>query len=419
MTKQNIPTRGGNHLMYIRQMSLFSFEDIIDFQKESKLDQILSQIDVSSLTSTLRKSSDSRGPKGFDPTNMIYSLIAMQVLKINRISELVSQLKDNPVLRYTCGFKVIGKVPSESTFSRFINKISDSSALEGLFSKLVIKATDLGLVDGEHISIDSTKLGSYEASKPRKQIVDDGTNPNWGMKRDTNGNNIRWFGWKLHIICDSKSELPLDILVTPASIYDGTVAVTMIESFLKKYQSRFKPKYYVMDSGYDFEYVYDDIINKFDAIPIIAYNPRGSKSPPEGLDEDFNPLCSGGFKLSYWGKDGDYLKFRCPHAVSKINCPHGMNWCSSSNYGYTVKINYKENPRQFGYPLRGSAEWKLQYNLRTSVERCNSRLKEGLNLDHVRSKGIKKVKTHALMNCIALIAGTIVSNIQREKKKAA
>ena len=80
--------------MYIRQMSLFSFEDIIDFQKESKLDQILSQIDVSSLTSTLRKSSDSRGQKGFDPTNMIYSLIAMQVLKINRISELVSQLKE-------------------------------------------------------------------------------------------------------------------------------------------------------------------------------------------------------------------------------------------------------------------------------------------------------------------------------------
>lgn len=96
-----------------------------------------------------------------------------------------------------------------------------------------------------------------------------------------------------------------------------------------------------------------------------------------------------------------------------------MNWCSSSNYGYTTKFNYKENPRQYGYPLRGSTEWKLKYNLKTSVERCNSRLKEGLNLNHVRSKGIKKVKTHALLNCIALIASTIVSNIQREKKKAA
>ena len=169
-------------------------------------------------------------------TNMIYALIAMQVLKINRISELVSRIKENSMLRYICGFKVIVRVPSESTFSRFINKISDSLVIESLFSKLVIKANEIGLVDGEHISIDSTKLNSYEASKPWKQIVDDGSNPNWGMKRDTNGNNIRWFGWKLHIICDKKSELPLNILVTPASIYDGTVAVSMIKSFLKKYQ---------------------------------------------------------------------------------------------------------------------------------------------------------------------------------------
>jgi len=192
MSKQNIPTRGGNYLINIRQMSLFSFEDIIDFQHESKLDMIIiNQIDVSSLTSALRKSSDSRGPKGFDSTNMFYTLIAMQVLRINRISELVSQLKENPVLRYNCGFKVIGKVPSESTFSRFINKISESSVLEDLFSKLVIKTAELGFVDGEHISIDSTKLNSYEASKPWKQIIDDGSNPNWGMKRDTNGNNIR------------------------------------------------------------------------------------------------------------------------------------------------------------------------------------------------------------------------------------
>ncbi|MEA3423748.1 MAG: hypothetical protein U9Q80_08160 [Bacillota bacterium] len=39
------------------------------------------------------------------------------------------------------------------------------------------------------VAIDSTKLGSYEASKSKKEIIDDGNHPNWGMKRDTNGNN--------------------------------------------------------------------------------------------------------------------------------------------------------------------------------------------------------------------------------------
>ena len=91
-----------------------------------------------------------------------------------------------------------------------------------------------------------------------------------------------------------------------------------------------------MDSSYDFESVYDNIMNKFNTVVIIAYNPRCSKSSSEDLDEDFNSLCSGGFKLSYWGKEGDYQKFRCPHVTGKINIPHGMTWCSSSNYGYTA-----------------------------------------------------------------------------------
>jgi hypothetical protein len=96
-----------------------------------------------------------------------------------------------------------------------------------------------------------------------------------------------------------------------------------------------------------------------------------------------------------------------------------MNWCSSSNYGYTLKINYKENPRVYSYPLRSSSEWKNQYNKRTSVERCNSRLKKYLNLDNIRSKGIKKAKVYALLNCISLVAGTIALNTSKSLNNAA
>src|SRR5690606_8760201 len=125
----------------------------------------------------------------------------------------------------------------------------------------------------------------------------------------------------------------------------------------------------------ELEDVYKNIVNSYQGIPIIAYNPRGRLAPPKGIDEDFNPICSGGYKLTYLGRDGDYLKFRCPHATNKCDCPHGMSWCSDSNYGYTLKINLKENPRHLSYPLRGSKDWQIQYNKRTSSERCNSRLK--------------------------------------------
>ncbi len=405
--------------MYIRQTTLFSFEEIIKFQQQAKLELILAQLDLSKLASGLRKSFIARGPKGYDPTNLVYALIAMQVEKIQSIKALVTRLKEDPVFSYSCGFDILGNVPSESTFSRFLDKLSNTKELENLFHDLVIKAKELDITDGDHVSIDSTKLNSYEAAIPKKDIIDDGSNPNWGMKRDTNGNNIRWFGWKFHMLCDSKSELPLDVMVTPTSNYDGTVALPLIEQFFENYKVKFKPKYYAMDSAYDLEYVYKEIIEEYEGIPVIAYNPRGSYAPPEGLDEDFNPICSGGYKLIYWGKDGNYLKFRCPHAIGKCNCPHGMNWCSDSNYGYTLKFNYKENPRHFGYPIRNSKDWKMQYDKRTSSERCNSRLKTYLNVDNVRSKGIKKVKVHALLNCISLIAGTIVVNSIKSEDKAA
>lgn len=179
------------------------------------------------------------------------------------------------------------------------NRLIKTDELEELFHQLVLEAKELNIIDGDHISIDSTKLDSYEAAKPKKSIADDGTNPNWGMKRDTNGNNIKWFGWKLHILCDSKSELPLDISITPASVYHGTVATSLIEQFFNNYKDTFKPTYYSMDSGYDFAYIYSDVINKFNGIPVIAYNPRKSYAPPEGLDSNFNPICCAGYKLVY------------------------------------------------------------------------------------------------------------------------
>ncbi len=396
--------------MYIRQQTLFSFEEILKFQKETQLELIFAQLDLSEIANKLGKSSYSRGPKGYCVMDLLYAKIAMQIERIPTVKDLVKKLKENPILRYNCGFEVLGNVPSESTFSRFMDKLSESDELSALFRKIVLQAKALGVIDGCNGSLDSTKLSSYEASVPKSKIIDDGTNPNWGMKRDTNGNNIRWFGWKLHVLCDSKSELPMEVLVTPANVYDGTQALPLIEAFKKSYADAFETKYYTMDSRYDFESNYRSIIQDYKASPIIAYNPRGSKTPLEGMNDHFKPICSAGYPLTYYGVDGDYLKFRYPHITGHCDCPFGSNWCSSSNYGYTTKINWKQDPRHYGYPHRGSKEWQKLYNTRTSVERMFSRMKDYLNLDNIRSKGILKAKAYALLNCIALVAGTIAVN---------
>lgn len=382
----------------------------MSLKPKSRLEQLLDSLDISKLANALRKNPSDKGPSGYDPERYIYSLIAMQEAKITKVSILVARLKNDPEFRYCCGFTLLDPTPSESSFSRFIARLAETPELEELFHELVLEAKSFGIIEGSHVAIDSTKVDAYETSKPKSKIIDDGTHPNWGMKRDTNGNNIKWFGWKVHVLCDTFSELPLDVIVTPANVHDGSVALEFTANFLNHYRGEIVPSYYSMDSGYDYDYIYKEIINYFDATPIIAFNPRGSFAPPEAMDADFNPICSGGFKLVYWGKDGDYLKYRCPHILGKCDCPHGSSWCSTSNYGYTLKINHQDNPRLISYPPRASKAWQLLYNKRTSVERCISRLKEHLNLDSIRSKGIKKAKVHALLNCITLVAATLVVN---------
>lgn len=55
------------------------------------------------------------------------------------------------------------------------------------------------------------------------------------------------------------------------------------------------------------------LVQRLQANLIIALNKRGKYAPAQGFDENLNPICPMGYTLVYWGKDGDYFKYRCPH----------------------------------------------------------------------------------------------------------
>lgn len=288
--------------MYIRQECLLSFEEIIKFQPKTKLEMILSQLDFSNILNSLAQLHATRGPKEHSEFALLYSLIAMQVEQIKTFKKLVDRLKTDPVFRYTCGFNILQPTPSVSTFSRFLTRLSRTDILEKDFEALVIRAKELGIIDGINVFIDSTKIDAYEKSKPKSKLKNDGVSANWGAKRDTYGNKICWFGYKLHILVDCYRDLPLSILLSPASYSDGDYAMPLIKKFLTRYSGVLNPKFYIMDSGYDFQKNYDYIVNTLKKQAIIALNPRGLYAPPEGLNENFVPICSMGYPLTYWAK---------------------------------------------------------------------------------------------------------------------
>jgi IS5 family transposase len=211
------------------------------------------------------------------------------------------------------------------------------------------------------------------------------------------------------IAVDVKSELPVALSITPASTNDGIMAENILEECSNNLNS--KPQYYLMDAGYDQKSIYELIRKDYKAQAIIPLNHRRAKEPPEGLDWDATPICSAGYRMTYWGGSNGVNKFRCPHVTGKCDCPFGSSWCSDSNYGMVVKTRARQDSRLFTVPHRGTSNWKLLYNKRTGVERCFARLKEHLGLETgLNVRGIKKVKTHAYLSVITMIASVIAIN---------
>ncbi len=401
--------------MFIRQPSVFSFEDALKLQPMSRLEMVMNTLDLKPILAMVP---DYRtGPKGYSFEAKLRALLAARIERIIGMAALVRRLKYDPVFRFACGFDVIGPVPSEAAFSRFNDEVTKMKGLEPVFQSLVSLAETMELIDGSAVSIDATKLDAYEKSKPQKYVSPDGQNADWGVKRNTDGNKTKWFGYKLHQSVDAKSGLPLAITITSASVHDTQPVVELMNKTRANLAGN--PSYWVMDAAYDSLNIYETVMNDFHAQAIIALNHRGAKQPKAGYDFDGTPVCSAGFKMTYWGHHHGINKFRCPHVLGKVDCPFGSAWCSSSNYGLVVKTKAKDDPRMFNTPHRGSSNWKQLYNQRTASERCFGRQKEHLGLDEIRHRGVEKVETHAYLCNIALLATVIAINTPEKANVAA
>ncbi len=312
--------------MNIRQGCVFSFEDALKIQPQSRLEKIINTLDLKPVLTKLNKPDNKSGPKPYPEYAMLNALIAMRLENMNGFTQLVERLKFDAYLRYVCGFEIFGITPSVATFSRFYARLVEEDCLEILFSSLVNQAEKMGLLDLTAVAIDSTKVEAYEKAVPNKKIIQDGKSANWGIKSDTNGNPIKWFGYKLHIVTDVKSGLPVALKVTPASNTDASVVEELLELTAENTHSRIY--YYLMDSGYDQHSVYALIRDKYQAQAITALNNRSAKQPKAGLDWDGTPICSAGYRMVYWGSYNGENKFRCPHILGKCDCPFGSAWCS-------------------------------------------------------------------------------------------
>jgi transposase len=418
----------------IRQGSLFDIQDLFELEPTHRFDAIFSTLNINPILMVVSKRSLYGAPTELNYAAMIYALVARIIERIPTIKDLRKRLKYDFIFRLECGFLFSDRLPSEASFSRLIQKISESKVLETVKDQLIIQAIREGFIQDDAAALDATHFESRDQAKAQekkpkpepkkrgrksksekeayeKQKQEDEAqknvfeksiaaqldvtfedlrseipiDPAWGIKKNSEGKNVFWYGFKGHLAVGTHSQYILQSMMSSGNLNDGKAAIPLLKGLQKLPLSI---HYGMMDAGYDYMPIYQQI-HSMEAHAIIAYNKR-NEGEMIGFNEHFAPTCVREHSYRYDSYDKKYktLKFVRPKECKE--CPLGQDSLCQKVY----KIRIEQDLRRYTAPARGSKTWEDLYDQRTAVERVNAYLKEFFQLDNVRHRTGKKAKVH-------------------------
>jgi IS5 family transposase len=411
--------------MHIIQRRLFDFEEfIVVVEEEERLVIVLEGLDAEKLLAVLEREHWT-GRKGHSVRGMWAALIAGVVHQCPTLAGVLRLLKENKAVREVCGFAK-DKIPTEDALGRFLRKlVRHEKEVEECFEGLVERLRQLFPGFGKKLIADSTDIIAW-SNGHRSQPSD--SDAKWGAKKASHqGGKVEgdkkegkkqdlyyWFGYKLHLLIDALTELPVSFVLTPANASD-TLELPILLGKAKLKRPEAKPEAVITDKGFDSKNNNDIVYKEYKAAPIIPIREREGAQQTDICNAKGTPTCGCGLEMVYWGRDGNYLKYRCPHVLGKATCK-SLSPCTPSAYGYVLKLPIADDVRRHPPVPRETKKWERLYKLRTSVERVNSRLKDLLGLRRITVRGIAKVTVRSLLSVLVMVA-TAISMAQRNRLK--
>ena len=420
----------------IRQESLFDMQVLVDLEPTHRFNSILSGIDIHPILDVVTKKSRFGPPQTLNYAAMTYALIVRITERIPFIKDLVKRLEEDLRFKVDCGFLVSDEVPSEASYSRMITLVSESDALEIVQERTLLMAMSEGFVSDEIVAIDATHVEARDRAPQKKETVEKEpkkrgrkkkeereqwllekaeeeanlplyekkiadqldvplselrasvpTDPEWGVKKNSEGKNVFWYGFKCHLAVGTKSQYILQSLFSSGSLNDGKAAIPLLKGVHERLDS-LKIDYATMDAGYDYVPIYE-YIYRMGAQSIIAYNKK-NEPEPIGFDRHFAPTCvrEHSYRYDSYDQKHETLKYTRPSQCA--DCPLAHD--SLCQKVYKTKIT--KDLRKYTAPARGSLKWKQLYKARSAVERVNAYLKGYFLLNQIYHRTGKKAKLH-------------------------
>jgi len=427
----------------IPQRQLFGWREIEDLGELERLRLVLEHLPDGELMAALERERG-RGRDDYPVRAVWNSLLAGIVYQHPSIESLRRELLRNAQLRQLCGFDILQgarAVPPAWAYTRFVRKLQRRlPQLEAIFRRAVGGLAEVLPDFGKTLALDGKAIKSHARGRKRdeKQMRrPDGrrdTDADWGVKtyagRRGDGTPwqklVNWFGYCLHLVVDTKYELPVDFMVTRASASEVKVAHRLVERMAaERPEMLSRCAYFLGDKAYDDGKLLDKLWTGHRIKPVIdirdcwqdgeethlvggwenvVHDYRGRvycHCPQTGLRRE---LAYGGFE-----ERRQTLKYRCPALHYGLEC-RGRERCRVKS---GIRIALKEDSRVFTPVARSSYRWRRLYAQRTAVERVNSRLDRCFGLEQHFVRGLGKMK----LKCTLALAVMLAMALGRMKEK--
>jgi len=339
----------------------------------------------------------------------------MKVFGHRCVESFRRELARNSQLRKICGLEDFARkkhlVPPARVFSKFLKLLANEQAeIDMIFDGLVAELNEKLPEFGKNAAGDGKYLDSYANRENKDSNTKAGDraehDAKWGIKEqyytDKNGNEqVKkefHFGFKAHIICDVKTELPIAYNVLTANCDEKKAMMDMLANMPSVMTSRME--YLMLDRGYDSTAMVQSIKNA-GISPIVDI--RNCWKDGEATKQYKNTDIVYDFKGNVYFVD-DSLKQHRMH-YEGYDCQKKCLRYSYKGKIYKIYISYDE--RVFLPVARDSMKFQRLYKGRTAVERLNGRLDRDYMFEDHFIRGLKKMKlmvslTLITMNAMAL-----------------
>jgi transposase, IS5 family len=205
-------------------------------ERRASLRKIISNLNLSEADLILKKYykyiPGKPGRPPISPTGIFLSFILM-FLRMESYRDYHAFLEKDQFWRRTLGFK---QTPDIGNFTHFLQRIG-TDTFEQLFQSVVQQLLDEGFLNLHMVAQD----GSILDANP------DDSEADWGW------DHIKEeyvYGYKIHVIVDTRTELPVTLCVTKANVHDSKEFQGLYQN-MKSYKTRFPTRFYIADKAFD------------------------------------------------------------------------------------------------------------------------------------------------------------------------